>query len=71
MRYGHYEFTFVPFGLINAPEVFMCLMNGFFRKYLDKFVIVILDDILIYSKIEEENEDHVRLVMQVLRKNQL
>jgi hypothetical protein len=51
-RYGHYKFTMVPFGLSNALVVFMCLMNGFFINYLDKFVIVFLDDILIYSKFE-------------------
>jgi hypothetical protein len=49
-RYGHYEFTVVPFGLANAPVVFMCLMNGVFHEYFDKFVIFFLDDILIYSK---------------------
>jgi hypothetical protein len=49
-RYGHYEFAVVPFGLSNAPVVFMSLMNGVFRDYLDKFVIVFLDDILVYSK---------------------
>ena len=52
-RYGHYEFTVVPFGLTNMPVVFMCLMNGVLIKYLDKFVIVLLDDILVYYKIEE------------------
>jgi hypothetical protein len=67
----HYEFTMVPFGLSNAPVVFMCLMNGIFREYLDKFVIVFLDDILIYSKSEEEHEQHLRMVLQVLREHQL
>jgi hypothetical protein len=70
-RYGHYEFTIVPFGLSNAPIVFMCLMNGVFKEYLDKFVIVFLDDILIYSKSEEEHEKHLRMVLQVLREHKL
>jgi hypothetical protein len=52
MRYKNYEFTVVPFRLSNAPIIFMCFMNGFFINYLDKFVIVFLDDILIYSKAE-------------------
>jgi hypothetical protein len=70
-RFGHYEFTVVPFGLTNALVVFMCLMNGVFRDYLDKFVIVFLDDILVYSKTEEEHEQHLRMVLQVLREHQL
>jgi hypothetical protein len=70
-RYGHYEFTVVPFGLSNAPDVFMCLMNGIFKEYLDKFVIVFLDEILVYSKSEEEHEHHLRMVLQVLRENKL
>ena len=70
-RYGHYEFTVVPFGLTNAPSVFMCLMNGVFRSYLDRFVLVFLDDILIYSRSQEEHEEHLRLVLQCLRDNQL
>jgi hypothetical protein len=70
-RYGHYEFTVVPFGLSNTLVVFMCLMNGVFRDYLDKFVIVFLDDILVYSKSEEEHEQHLRMVLQVLREHQL
>jgi hypothetical protein len=71
IRYGHYEFTVVPFGLSNAPYVFMCLMNGVFREYLDKFFIVFLDEILVYSKSEEEHEHHLRMVLQVLREHQL
>jgi hypothetical protein len=70
-RYGHYEFTVVPFGFSNAPVVFMCLINGVFRKYLDKFVIVFLDDILVYSKSEEEHEHDLKMVLQVLREHQL
>jgi hypothetical protein len=70
-RYGHYEFTVVPFGLSNVPTIFMCLMNGFFREYLDKFFIVFLDDILIYYKSEEEHEKHLRMVLQVLREHKL
>jgi hypothetical protein len=70
-RYGHYDFTVVPFGLSNTPVVFMCLMNGVFRNYLDKFVIVFLDDVLVYSKTEEEHEKHLRMVLQVLREHQL
>jgi hypothetical protein len=70
-RYGHYEFTVVSFGLSNAPVVFMSLMNGVFRDYLDTFVIIFLDDILVYSRTEEEHEQHLRMVLQVLRDHQL
>ena len=61
----------MPFGLSNAPIVFMCLMNGLFRECLDKFVIVFLDDILIYSTSEEEHEENLRMVLQVLREHKL
>ena len=70
-RYGHYEFLVVPFGLTNAPATFMCLMNSVLHKYLDKFVIIFIDDILIYSKNEEEHKEHLKLVLQTLREHKL
>ena len=70
-RYGNYEFVVVPFGLTNAPTTFMCLMNSVFSKYLDNFVLVFLDDVLIYSKNAEENEEHLRLTLQFLREHKL
>ena len=70
-RYGHCEFVVVLFGLTNAPTTIMCLMNSVFSKYLDKFVLVFLDDILIYSKNEEEHEEHLRMALQLLRDHKL
>ncbi|KAL8115489.1 hypothetical protein AgCh_022113 [Apium graveolens] len=70
-RYGHYEFLVMAFGLTNAPAAFMDLMNRVFKKYLDKFVIVSIDDILIYSKTEEEHAEHLRIALKILRKEQL
>ena len=66
-RYGHYGFTVMPFGFTNAPVAFMDLMNRVFRPYLDKFVVVFIDDILIYSKDRDEHADHLRMVLQTLR----
>jgi hypothetical protein len=63
LRYGLYEYTVMSFGLTNAPAYFMYLMNKVFLEYLDKFVMVFLDDILVYSRSEEEHEDHLHLVL--------
>ncbi|GKA93499.1 putative reverse transcriptase domain-containing protein, partial [Tanacetum coccineum] len=70
-RYGHFKFTVMPFGLTNALAVFMDLMNRVCKPYVDKFVIVFIDDILIYSKTKEDHEVHLRLVLELLRKQKL
>ncbi|GKC71085.1 putative reverse transcriptase domain-containing protein [Tanacetum coccineum] len=70
-RYGHYEFQVMPFVLINAPAVFMDLMNRVCKPYLDKFVIVFIDDILIYSKDEKEHEEHLKAILELLKKEKL
>ena len=70
-RYGHYEFVALPLGLTNAPTSFMCLMNSVLSKYLDKFVVVFIDDILIYSKTKEEHDEHPHIILQVLREHKL
>ena len=70
-RYGHYEFLVMPLGLTNAPAAFMDLMNRVFKPYLDQFVVVFIDDILVYSKSREEHERHLSIVLQTLRDKQL
>jgi hypothetical protein len=70
-RYGHFKYTVMPFGLTNAPAVFQHLMNDIFRDYMDEFVVVYLDDILIFSKDQEIHDKHVRLVLATLREHGL
>jgi hypothetical protein len=70
-RYGHYRFIVIPFGLTNAPTTFMCLMNSIFSQYLDKSMVVFIDDILVYSRTKEEHNEHLRIVLQTLRKHKL
>ncbi|GJU10092.1 putative reverse transcriptase domain-containing protein [Tanacetum coccineum] len=71
MQYGHYEFYVMPFGLTNAPTVFMDLMNRVCKAYLDKFVIVFIDDVLIYSRNKEEHAYHLRIILELLKKEKL
>ena len=70
-RYGHYEFLLMPFGLTNAHAAFMDLMNRVFKPYLDQFVVVFIDDILVYSRSGEEHEHHLSIVLRTLRDKQL
>ncbi|GKE68471.1 putative reverse transcriptase domain-containing protein, partial [Tanacetum coccineum] len=70
-RYGRFKFTVMPFGMTNTPAVFMDLMNRVCKPYLDKFIIVFIDDILIYSNTREEHEVHLKLVLESLRKEKL
>lgn len=70
-KYEHYEFVVVPFSLTNATTTFMCLINSVVCPYLDKFVIVFIDDILVYSKNEEEHAEHLASVLRLLREHQL
>ncbi|GJU43534.1 putative reverse transcriptase domain-containing protein [Tanacetum coccineum] len=70
-RYGHYKFQVMPFGLTNAPAVFMDLMNQVCKPYLDKFVIVFIDDILIYLRNKKEHEEHLKSILELLKKEEL
>ena len=70
-HYGHYEFLVLPFGLTNAPAYFMDLMNRFFHPFLDKFVVIFIDDILVYSKSKEEHAKHLRIVLSTLTSHKL
>jgi hypothetical protein len=71
MRYGHYEYSVMPFGVSNAPSIFMEYMNRIFHPFLDSFVVVFIDDILVYLKFEEEHAEHLRIVLGVLKENRL
>jgi len=70
-HYGHYEYVVMPFGVTNAPTMFMDYMNRIFRPFLDKFVVVFIDDIFIYSRTQEEHVEHLKLVLDILREKQL
>jgi len=70
-RYGHYEYSVIPFGVSNVPGVFMEYVNRIFHPFLDRFVVVFIDDILVYSKSEEEHVEHLRIVLRILKENQL
>ncbi|GKB46914.1 putative reverse transcriptase domain-containing protein [Tanacetum coccineum] len=70
-RYGHYKFKVMPFGLTNAPTIFIDLMNWVCKPYMDKFVIVFIDDILIYSKSKQEHKEHLKLILKLLKKEEL
>jgi len=70
-RYGHFEYVVLPFGLTNAPAMFMTLMNNVFNEYLDRFVVIYLDDILVYSKTKKEHIEHLRQVLTKLRQHKL
>ena len=69
-RYGHYEFVIIPFGLTNVPDAFICLMDNILSNYLDNFVVVFIDNILIYSNNGQEHKEHLRIVLQILREQQ-
>jgi len=71
IKYGHFEFLVMHFGLTNAPATFMDLINRVFQPYIDQFVVVFIDDILVYSKSKEEHENHLKIVLQILREKQL
>ena len=70
-RYEHFEFLVMSFGVTNVPAVFMDLMNHVFASYLDQFVVVFIDEILIYSKTKEEHAEHLRIILQTLRQEKL